>query len=105
MMGEKTKPVLSAKSGLTEILICSREQQEHSCPSLVRLTSTGQRDPDFGQDGIRLYPLTGGASLPSRLRKLHRHLYSVDIDTGPNGCPQQLILPCCVAPTLIALSP
>lgn len=61
-----------------------------TCLALVRLTSTGQRDPDFGQDGIRFYPLPGGVSLPSRLRKLHRHLYSVDIDTGPNRFPQNL---------------
>ncbi|WP_426141100.1 hypothetical protein [Pseudomonas sp. DWP3-1-2] len=61
-----------------------------TCLALVRLTSTGQRDPDFGQDGVRLYPLPGGASLPPLLRKLYRHLDSIDIATSPNRFPDRV---------------
>jgi len=60
-----------------------------TCLALVRLTSTGQRDPGFGLEGLRLYPLPGGESLPLRLRELHRQIHSTNVVT-PSRFPERV---------------
>lgn len=61
-----------------------------SCLALVRLTSNGQRNQQFGPDGVRLYPLRGGKPLPPQMRELPGQTRSTDNARGPNRFPERL---------------